>query len=281
MAAMRHPRRLIVLVTIALALAALAPLRWAESQRQPFAAFARFTEAPADHPATAAARLALHYTDAGLPDGVGGVRFYTSLGGPGGLASPASGSIAIALGAPEDGYRELITHERAHLLHAHLREAVDAILATLPPPAPDHNASTSPQEHFAEMAVSVDRVFWSGYGTELRPRASQVERLRELERTVPGTAGMLLVLFDVTRLDTRFPPPWNYDDVREEATRLTRLPALWRPIREALIARRDVHGRLAPWPALPVAAVLDLHRRDSPLLALFLAPSAALAKVIN
>lgn len=280
MAAMRHPRRLIVLVTIALALAALAPLRWAESQRQPFAAFARFTEAPADHPAMAAARLALHYTDDGLPDGVGGVQFYTSLGGPGGLASPASGSIAIALGAPEDGYRELIIHERAHLLHVHLREAVDAILATLPPPAPDHNASTSPQEHFAEMAVGVDRVFRSGYGTELRPHASQVERLRELERTVPGTAGMLLLRLDVTRVDARRWPNSTIE-LREEATRLTRRPALWRPIREALIARRDVHGRLAPWPALPVAAVLDLHRRDSPLLALFLAPSAALAKVIN
>lgn len=280
MAAMRDPRRLVVLVTIALALAAVAPLRWAESQRQPFAAFARFTEAPTDHPATAAARRALHYTDAGLPDGVGGVRFYTSLGGPGGLASPASGSIAIALGAPEDGYRELIAHERAHLLHAHLREAVDAILATLPPPAPDHNASTSPQEHFAEMAVSVDRVFWSGYGTELRPSASQVERLRELERTVPGTAGMLLLRLDVTRVDARGWPDSTIE-LREEAMRLTRRPALWGPIREALIARRDVHGRLAPWPALPVAAVLDLHRRDSPLLALFLAPSTALAKVIN
>ena len=278
---MRLPSRAIILFSTTLALAAAAPLHWAESQRQPFAAFARFTEAPADHPAMAAARLALHYTDTGLPDGVGGVRFYTSLGGPGGLASPASGSIAIALGAPEDGYRELITHERAHLLHAHMRAEVDAILATLPPPAPDHNAATSPQEHFAEMAVSADRVFWSGSGTQLRPHSSQVEHLRELERAVPGTAGMLLLRLDVTRLDTRLPWPWTYDDVREEATRLTRRPAVWRPLREALMARRDVHGQLAPWPALPLAAVLDLHRRDSPMLALFLAPSTALARIID
>jgi len=88
-----------------------------------------------------------------LPDGRGGTRFYEDLGGPAGLAFGSAAAIGLAVSVNRGSWIESIElHERAHLVDAFLLAEVAALMARLPPPAPDETAAENRGQHFSGSA---------------------------------------------------------------------------------------------------------------------------------
>ncbi len=201
-----------------------------------------------------------------LPDGIGRTHYVLELpDSVSGVAYQDVAAIAIAMVALSDG-EAVELHERAHLLHAAIPEAVHRLIATLPAPDESAYAATNAGEHFAERASSA----WSllrpivGYC----PIGGPAEMLQVAEERVPGTALFLLWYLD----QEAFSAHPDRAILRGPAETFA-APSLapWRPIRAVLRSQHLAGGHFTPWPTPGVRATLALgYQRDrqstSPLL---------------
>ena len=125
-----------------------------------------------------------------LPDGARGTRFFEDLDGEAGMAFPHLSLIGISATAASGGWPGAVElHERAHLLQAFLPEDASRLLARLDAPAEREYAATGEREHFAEMAAKAWEVVSQPAG--MCVDAAPLERLRDAESRVPGTAGFV------------------------------------------------------------------------------------------
>ena len=221
-----------------------------------------------------------------LPAGDGGTLFFEHLDGKAaGMAFPATASIAVETGDGMLAIAESVElHERAHLLHAFARPAVNALLARLGHPRPDLYAVTNPGEHFAEMAAGAWDVLVPPRGMCLA--LTPLERLVESERDVPGTAGFVVWYLGQPAMT----------NVENRALLLARAESLSAPVRaewarigDALHQRRSADGTFEPWHAMSVRQSLESfygEMRRSPHLveriaSVTLLPSLAVVKLFG
>jgi len=220
-----------------------------------------------------------------LPEGAGGTRFVERLGGDAGRAHAATATILLAAteGALASGEAVEI-HERAHLLHWLAFQAVTPLLRRMAPPSAEQYAAKSPGEHFAEMAASA----WE-FVTPLFEVCfvdPPADRLRDMERVVPGTAGFVAWYLRqpaLAELRDRAPLLAVADELAAP------LRAEWEPVWRALAERRQADGTFVPWPAPTIRGRLeadyhDARGSDSWLLRLYamaLRPSLAVVKLLR
>lgn len=185
-----------------------------------------------------------HQIDQLLPDGARGTGYVPELKDVAGVAFPRRSSMLVAMqGRSVAELAAVEIHERAHLLHEHLKPTVSRIIASVGAPASDTYAATNDAEHFAEMATTA----WG----LIRPPdgfcwvTSPQERLEDAEQRVPGTAGF--VAYFLSRTDV------SSDAESAELLRVAKVmtassPAPWASLWEQLEARRAVNGVLPAWP---------------------------------
>ncbi len=228
-----------------------------------------------------------------LPDGHHGTLILHDLGGPAGVAWTQTSTIGILAGSlsrPMDEMGALAgesveIHERAHLVRAYHAELVGALMRATPLPQHDEYAATNRDEHFAEMAAQAYELVLQRNSTHFC-LAPAIDRLRNVERRVPGTAGF--VVYMLRRVDERDQP--ERAALRAEATRLVGENApLWEPIYAALEAQQRADGTMAPWPEVTprhrlsqaIASLDDEGRRSTRLMALALTPGEWLLRILD
>jgi hypothetical protein len=220
-----------------------------------------------------------------LPAGEGGTKYFEHLDGNAGIAFPATATIGIDAGnGALDAGEATEIHERAHLLHANLPREVDALLAHLPSARPTEYAAKNSGEHFGEMAARAWEI--ASPPRNVCVVGSPVERLRDTERAVPGSAGFVAwylrnpVLRDV---DGR-------EQLLAEAARMTaQQRAEWETIWTALERRRLADGTFEPWRAMTVSEWLESTRLSEwrsggwlgRLDGVAMLPSVAVAKLLS
>lgn len=194
-----------------------------------------------------------------LPNGVGGTRFFEDLDGNLGMAFvhvPAVGISATVGGAGWPEATEL--HERAHLLYAFLPEEVSHLMARVPAAGPGEYAAKNGNEHLAEMAAAA----WEVVAPPelLCVEGTPVERLRDWEIRVPGTAGFVAwYLRNLRRGDVE-----SYGEVSRTAAVLAapyqaESDAVWKAIED----RRLPSGEFQPWGHHTVRDYLEAWRAEA------------------
>ncbi len=194
-----------------------------------------------------------------LPNGVGGTRFFENLDGHLGMAFVHVPAIGISATVGGAGWPEAVElHERAHLLYAFLPEEVSRLIARVPAPRPGEYAATNGNEHLAEMAAAA----WETVAPPelLCVEGTPVERLRDRETRVPGTAGFVAwYLRNLRPEDVEY-----YDDLSRTAAILAEpyraeSNAVWR----AIEARRLGSGEFQPWGHHTVREYLEAWRAEA------------------
>jgi hypothetical protein len=195
-----------------------------------------------------------------LPGGAGGTVFVTGIDDAA-VTFGASATIALRADRNELLMGESVElHERAHLLGAAIPQAVAGLLGRIPRPVSYEYAATDPVEHFAEMAGQAWSVLVPPFEMSFSI-GNPIDRLREFEQAVPGTAGFVVwylrqpVMHEVGGRDTL---------LAEANTLIKPYQAEWEAIWNAIESRRVTSPassrEFVPWPRMAVAQLLEEQR---------------------
>ncbi len=191
-----------------------------------------------------------------LPAGAGGTLYVPRLDNATGYAFARSAAIVVAIGSTAPSTVESTeVHERAHLLHAYAGAEARAVLATVASPPKGAYAAKNVGEHFAEMARSAwDLLAPTG---DACPPTLAIECLQAFERTVPGTAGFVLLFLRHTHL-AQHP---RASELRVAAAKLVGEDAAkWAALGTAIEKRRRTDGQLEQWPVPTLRDWVEQHR---------------------
>lgn len=193
-----------------------------------------------------------------LPEGPGGTVFFSELGAFAGVAFQDTGTIGVAVDvAASETLSAVELHERAHLLEFASPEIVARLMRDQPAPRSGEYAATSPVEHFAEMAAKAWNVVELLLPHEYCALDSPVNKLHQLEREVPGTAGFVAWYLREPKMAALE----GASALRIEAERLVGDSRDdWTALHAALRTRQQADGTFAPWPRYSVREYLERRR---------------------